>query len=110
MLFYMEVIRVMFLLTIIFLILNLISTIISVVFSLTKKSNFIIALLCSLTSAIGMQLSIYANINNWILKNDWTALMDVVPSMKDLLMAYIIIILVVNIASTIFFYKKSLKD
>lgn len=100
----------MFLITVILLVFNIISTVIGVIFSLNKKSSFIIALLCSLTSAIVMQLSIYANINNWILKNDWTALMDVVPSMKFLLMVYIVVMLGINIASTIFFYKKSLKD
>lgn len=71
--------------------------VISVVFCLVawfKKSIY--ASCCSLAFVSLTFLAEYKLVLDWVNKSDWSALMDVVPTMFKVLTTYIIIMLLVN--------------
>lgn len=62
--------------------------------------------LCALAFTILTMLSEYAMINNWVLKQDWSALMDVVPAMYMILKTYALIVIGVNTAAIFIYGRK----
>ena len=53
-----------------------------------------------------MQYIMYADVCGWVLKEDWSALMDVIPTMKNVIFYYFIVMLCVNFISIIIYVKK----
>lgn len=52
--------------------------------------------LCALSFTALTILAQYFLINNWVRKEDWTALMDVVPTMNNSLSAYVLLMIFIN--------------
>lgn len=71
-----------------------------------NKYVFLISQLICMITMIALMYSIHFNIDNWIKIQDWSALMDVIPITNDILFYYLTVVIIVNIISTIFFYKK----
>ena len=61
----------------------------------SKKADW--AVLCSLSFVIITLLMEYRMAVNWVNKEDWSALMDVIPSMFPIMCGYVIIMLLANI-------------
>lgn len=79
--------------------------IMSVIFCVTgwnmawKKNNMAYwASACSLAFVSLTLLMEYRMVMNWVNKEDWSALLDVVPSMFSMLAGYVIIMLLANAA------------
>lgn len=56
---------------------------------------------CSLTFVSLTLLMEYKMVLNWVNKGDWSALLDVVPSMFPLLTGYIIVMILANIVTVV---------
>ena len=61
-----------------------------------KKAN--LASMCSVSFVAITLLMEYRMVLNWVNKEDWSALLDVVPSMFAILCGYVILLLLANIA------------
>lgn len=61
-----------------------------------KKAN--LASMCSVSFVAITLLMEYRMVLNWVNKEDWSALLDVVPSMFPILFGYVILLLLANIA------------
>ena len=97
----------MFIWTVIFIIVNFISVIMLLYYSARINKHFMFAqLICNVT-IIALMYSMYFNINNWIEIKDWSALMDVIPTTNKILFCYLIVVIIVTIISTIFYYKNT---
>lgn len=86
----------------------------SVIFSITniycaykKKEKTIWLTLGALSFTLVTMLSQYAMINNWVNKEDWSALMDVVPSMYMMLIGYTIAMIGINCIALILYFSKN---
>ena len=64
--------------------------------SFNKNSNAIWASLCSLAFTALTLLMQYRLVVNWVSKQDWSALLDVVPGMYSVLTGYVIFMLFAN--------------
>lgn len=64
------------------------------------------ASVCSLAFVSLTLLMGYRIVWNWVNKEDWSALLDVVPSMFYALTGYVIIMLLVNIAAVAMMWKR----
>ena len=60
-----------------------------------KKAN--LASMCSLSFVAVTLLMEYGMVVNWVKKEDWSAMLDVVPSMFPMLCGYVILLLGANI-------------
>lgn len=96
----------MFLWTILFIFINFISVVMLLYYSIKTNMYFLISQLICMITMIALMYSIHFNIDNWIKIQDWSALMDVIPITNDILFYYLTVVIIVNIISTIFFYKK----
>ena len=96
----------MFIWTMLFIVVNFISVIMLLYYSIKININFIISQLICMITMIALIYSIFFDVNNWIKIHDWSALMDVIPITCNILFYYLIIVIIVNIISTILFYKK----
>lgn len=85
---------------------GLISTIIGFIFARKKNIYFVISLFISFITSVFMQYIMYADVCGWVLKEDWSALMDVIPTMKNVIFYYFIVMLCVNFISIIIYVKK----
>lgn len=92
---------------ILFVIINIICTILGVFYSTKRNKNFIIALLLSFVTSIFIQVSVYLNVNQWVVNEDWSALLDVIPTMKYIILGYWLIILIINIIATMNYYRNN---
>lgn len=54
---------------------------------------------CSLAFTALTLLMEYRMVSNWVSKEDWSALLDVVPSMFPMLVSYVTIMILANIVS-----------
>ena len=61
---------------------------------------------CSLTFVSLTLLMEYRQVLNWVNKEDWSALLDVVPSMFSILAGYVIIMLIANLFLVFFAGRK----
>lgn len=82
----------------------LICGIVSVIFSIMslillfhKNKKSVYASIGSLVFVALTLLMEYRMVLNWVIKEDWAALLDVVPSMFSMLTGYVIIMIFVNI-------------
>ncbi len=64
--------------------------------SIKKNGKACWASACSLSFVAITLLMEYRLILNWVNKNDWNALMDVVPSMYGFFCRYVVIMLILN--------------
>ena len=62
-----------------------------------KKQKAGLASICSLSFVAITLLMQYRLVLKWVDKEDWSALMDVVPSMFMVLCGYVIIMILVNV-------------
>lgn len=62
-----------------------------------KKQKAGLASICSLSFVAITLLMQYQLVLKWVNKEDWSALMDVVPSMFMVLCGYVIIMILVNV-------------
>lgn len=60
-----------------------------------KKAN--LASMCSLSFVAITLLMEYGMVANWVKKEDWSAMLDVVPSMFPMLCGYVVLLLCANI-------------
>lgn len=86
----------------------IICEIISVVFCIAgwimtakKDTKALWASVCSLAFVSLTLLMEYRMVLNWVSKEDWSALLDVVPSRSQILTGYVIIMLLANIIPSI---------
>ena len=77
--------------------------VISVIFCVTawiltinKIKKAILASMCSLSFVAITLLMEYKMVVNWVDKEDWRAMLDVVPSMFPVLCGYVILLLLAN--------------
>lgn len=70
--------------------------IISLILLFNKNKKSMYASICSLTFVVLTFLMEYRMVFNWVNKEDWAALIDVVPFMFFMLTGYAIIMLLVN--------------
>ena len=87
-------------------VLSLVFCILSWIMVTKKSAKTIWASVCSLSFVVLTLLMEYRIVLGWVNKEDWSALLDVVPGMYTVLTRYVIIMLLANafaIAST---YKK----
>lgn len=96
----------MILLIVLFAFVGLISTIIGFIFARKKSIYFVISLFISFITSVFMQYIMYVDVCGWVLKEDWSALMDVIPTMKNVIFYYFIVMLCVNFVSIIIYVKK----
>ncbi len=64
-----------------------------------KKAN--LASMCSLSFVAITLLMEYGMVVNWVNKEDWSAMLDVVPSMFPMLCGYVVLLLIANIAALV---------
>lgn len=84
--------------------------IINLVLVFTGKHKYCSILVCiSLASGLFTMLSQYSLINEWVLAGDMSALIDVVPTMNNVLIATVCIGIVFNAIAVFVSYKKSNK-
>ena len=62
-----------------------------------KKQKAVLASICSLSFVAITLLMQYQFVLKWVNKEDWSALMDVVPSMFMVLCGYVIIMIIANV-------------
>ena len=77
--------------------------------SFNKNSNAIWASLCSLAFTALTLLLQYRLVFDWVNKEDWSALLDVVPGMYSVLTGYVIFMLLANALSVANAIKKNTK-
>lgn len=78
-------------------ILSVIFCIVRWIMSFKKHRKAIWASVCSLTFVSLTLLAEYRLVLDWVNKQDWSALLDAVPSMFPILTGYVIIMLIANI-------------
>lgn len=66
-----------------------------------KEKNWLWFLLSSMLCALLAMLAEYALVNAWVLKQDWSALADVVPGMYNILTAAVLLCEALNVTSAI---------
>lgn len=59
---------------------------------LSNWANF-----CALSFTSLTAIAEYSLVNNWVRKEDWTALMDVVPTMNNSLTTYVFLMIFINL-------------
>lgn len=64
-----------------------------------EKANW--ASICSLSFVAITILMQYKMVLNWVNKGDWSAMLDVIPTMFVILCAYVSILLLANIAAIV---------
>lgn len=82
-------------------------TILNFFFTMRKNKNAQWASICALSFTSLTLIAIYRLIYNWVNHRDWAALMDVVPSIFNILTGYVLIILFANVFA--FICKKEKK-
>lgn len=92
---------------ILFGILSFAFTILNFFFTMRKNKNAQWASICALSFNSLTLIATYRLIYNWVNHSDWVALMDVVPSMFNILTGYVLIILFANVFALILRNKKS---
>jgi hypothetical protein len=78
-------------------IISVVFCIVGWVMTVKKSAKAFWASACSLAFVSITLLMEYRMVLNWVYKEDWSALLDVVPSMFPMLTAYVIIMLLANI-------------
>lgn len=66
------------------------------IMTMNKNKNAILASMCSLSFVVITLLMEYKMVVNWVDKEDWSAMLDVVPSMFPVLCGYVILLLLAN--------------
>lgn len=77
--------------------LSLVFCVIAWIMAIKKSNQAVWASGCSLSFVAITILMQYRMVMNWVNNEDWTALMDVVPSMFTVLCGYVIIMILANI-------------
>lgn len=85
---------------------GMISTIVGFILARKKNMYFVGSLFVSFITSVFMQYFMYVDVCGWVLNEDWSALIDVVPTMKNIIFCYLIVMLCVNFISTIIYFKK----
>ena len=87
-------------------IVSVISSLLGIVLAYNKNKIFIILLLITFLASLSMIYLDYINIYTWIIKEDWTALSDVVPTTKKIFLYYLIYSFSINVISTLLYLRK----
>lgn len=90
-------------------VLSIVSAVISIVLSLKRDCRLIWATICSLSFTALAALAEYALVNTWVKKEDWSALMDVVPTMLGYLTGYVFILVSLNVVAVFVYIKQQSK-
>lgn len=77
--------------------LSVVLTIVAFVLVLKKRDKAIWASVSSLVFVIASLLFEYKMVLDWVNKNDWTAMLDVVPTMFAVLCIYAVVIVFINV-------------
>ena len=72
-------------------------TIVALVLVLKKRDEAMWASVCSLVLVIVSLLIEYKMVLDWVNKSDWSAMLDVVPTMFFLLCIYVVVMIFVNV-------------
>lgn len=78
-------------------IVSVVFCILGLIMSIKKNAKSMYVSICSLVFVVLTLLMEYKIVLNWVNKEDWVALLDVVPSMYSMLTGYVIVLLLVNI-------------
>lgn len=88
-------------------ILSIICTFVNICMCIVKKENKYF-MICALSFTSLTICSFYSKISEWILKEDWSAIIDVHPTMGKVLWILTILSIILNVFIPIFLeYKKS---
>ena len=79
--------------------LSVLFTVITLSLTARKRNGACWASLCALSFTAVTLLLEYKLVLNWVLKEDWAALMDVVPTMFTILTGYVLIQILLNAAA-----------
>ena len=77
--------------------LSVVLTIVALVLVSKKRDKTMLASVSSLVLVIISLLLEHKMILDWINKNDWSAMLDVVPTMFFVLCVYVVVMIVVNV-------------
>ena len=87
-------------------ILSVIFTIINFVFALNKKETVLWTTLCAI-SFMALTISAeYSLVNSWVIREDWVALMDVVPSTNTSMTGYALSMIILNMIAILLYRSK----
>ena len=89
-------------------IMSVVFTVVNWFFSLKRSEKSLWAALSAITFTAITLLLEYRMVLNWVNMDDWSALMDVVPTMFGFLTGYVILIFLAN-TGALLFYKKGNK-
>lgn len=78
-------------------IVSVVFCILGLIMSIKKNAKSMYVSICSLVFVVLTLLMEYKIVLDWVNKEDWVALLDVVPSMYSMLTGYVIVLLLVNI-------------
>ena len=90
---------------ILFGILSVVLAALSILFAVKRNKQYIWGTVSSLSFTVLTVLGEYSLINNWVQKEDWGALMDVVPDMYGILTKYVLFLILLNMVA-MFIYKR----
>lgn len=82
-------------------IISVIFCVIAWIMTMNKNKKANLASMCSLSFVAITLLMEYGMVVNWVNKEDWSAMLDVVPSMFPILCGYVILLLIANIAAIV---------
>ena len=77
-------------------IISVITTIIALLMAVNQNKKKVYISVTAITFLVITLLLQYNQVNVWVMKEDWSALMDVIPSMNGILCGYTVIILLAN--------------
>ena len=77
-------------------IISIIFCIMAWIWTINKNKKAILFSMCSLSFVTSTLIMEYRMVLNLVKKEDWSALMDVVPSMFSILCGYVVIMLLAN--------------
>lgn len=91
---------------IVFGVLSVIFAVMTIVFAYRRNSRFIWTEIAGLSFTALTTLAEYALVNKWVQKGDWSALMDVVPSMYTYLTGYTLVMIFLHVVAMFIYHKQ----
>lgn len=86
--------------------LSILLTLLSWLFVLGRSQKAVLASLAALSCTAAAMLSEYHLVFGWVIRGDWGALSDVVPYIFHVLAAYVIFMILANLAAYLVLQKR----
>lgn len=86
--------------------LSVLLTLLSWLFVLGRSQKAVLASLAALSCTTAAMLSEYHLVFGWVIREDWVALLDVVPYIYHTLAAYVIFMILANFAAYLVLQKR----